>query len=129
MVDIDGTGGNNAIIENCYTRGNIFMNTSGLDAGGIALVVGAATISNVYSTVRIDRGAGITTSAGGLFSGVNVSASIAGTNYFVDDAGGADGITVGMCEPTATCVRGYYGYCLKRCRRSISDPGLERPTC
>ena len=107
--DIGGTSSTNGVVENCYTRGNITINSSGTDLGGIALTAGLVTISNVYSTVSIGRGAGVTTSSGGLFADVSASAIIAGTNYFVDSLGGANGITTGNCDAGATCVRGTTG--------------------
>ena len=111
----DGTNSTRGTAENCYARGIITIDVFGQNAGGIAKSNYSANVRNLYATVTMSlANSAITPTSGALFQERSSGPpppinSIAGTNYFVDDWGGADGVYTGSCDVGATCVRGTTG--------------------
>ena len=99
-------------IMNSYARGDVSLSCP----SGIAISVGGglvswnneATIMNSYAVGRVGCIDGETCSEplfGGLVGENTANGVISGTNYFVQEQGGSDGVDRGDCAPEATCAR------------------------
>ena len=87
-------------ISNSYATGEVTFPSSNLYGGGLVGYYDSGTISNSYATGTVSStSTGSTVYKGGLL-GYKYSGTISGTNYFVHNSGGTDGIGSGSCSGT-----------------------------
>ena len=103
LVGSNGTSG--GVIENSYARGDVRISSpSGESHGGGLVGYNWARITSSYATGSVSCGGTCQTSVfGGLAGGGQAGRTVTGTNYFVANIGGTNGLGGGTC--TGTCER------------------------
>ena len=101
-----GASGSGTTIQNSYARGDVTVSSPSGDSYGGGLVGLNGGIVNSYATGSVGCGGTCPNPIfGGLLGGNRSGGSVTGTNYFVDDQGGADGVGSGTCAMGAVCQR------------------------
>ena len=113
-VTVDGGGNNDNVgglvgaqaaggtIENSYAVGAAHGGNGGDSVGGLVGYQDGGMIVNSYAAGAVTNMGG-TGELGGFVGEKVDSATINGTNYFVDSDGGANGIGSGICTSMAVC--------------------------
>ena len=99
-------GQNDGAVSNSYAIGDVTISsvtTTNSSAGGLVGIMTRGTIMNSYATGNITVSSARNSISGGLVG--SIRGTISGTNYFVDDQGGADGVGDGICAMGAVCQR------------------------
>ena len=89
-------------ISNSYATGAVDASSSSTSAyaGGVVGWINQGTVSNCYATGAVSFSGSNHSRRGGLV-GANYG-NISGTNYFVHNSGGTNGLGVGSCSGTCT---------------------------
>ena len=95
-------GEQDGTIENSYAVGAVDGGGNNDSVGGLVGYQNGGMIVNSYAAGAVTNMGG-TGNLGGFVGEKVDSATINGTNYFVDSDGGANGIGNGTCTPTAVC--------------------------
>ena len=99
-------GNNFGAISNSYATGSVTFSSSSSHSGGLVGYNSGGSITNSYATGSVGCGGTCPNPIFGGLVGENRSGgTITGTNYFVDDQGGADGVGLGTCAMGAVCQR------------------------
>ena len=99
-------GNNFGAISNSYATGSVTFSSSLSHSGGLVGYNSGGSITNSYATGSVGCGGTCPNPIFGGLVGENRSGgTITGTNYFVDDQGGTNGVGLGTCAMGAVCQR------------------------